>query len=114
MEKNMRIVYTAQRSGFERGVDYRHPAYFRAPKPDGQSQVEIVGDFPVVKAAYEAIGVKVVTQGAESASLPTRTDIARMGKAELTEWLEAHGVEQPEGTVAEMRTALASVMFVEA
>ncbi|AZV00267.1 hypothetical protein GCM10017635_09520 [Paracoccus kondratievae] len=48
-----------------------------------------------------------------AAELPTRTDIARMAKSEVVEWLEAHGVEAPEGTVADLRAQLAEIMFTD-
>lgn len=47
--------------------------------------------------------------------LPSREIIATMGKAEVREWLEAHGAEVPKGrTVAEMRADLLALMFLEA
>lgn len=51
----------------------------------------------------------------EEPSIPTRESIAAMGKAEVREWLEAHGAEVPKGrSVAQMRDDLARVMFVDA
>lgn len=49
----------------------------------------------------------------EPEGIPTKTDIARMPKAELVEWLEAHGVEAPEGTAAELREKLTAIMFAD-
>lgn len=46
--------------------------------------------------------------------LPTREDIATMPKAEVIEWLEAHGAEVDKRTGEEkLRAALLSVLFVE-
>lgn len=47
-------------------------------------------------------------------ALPSREDIASMKKADLVDWLEAHGVEKPVGTNDELRAALISIMFIEA
>lgn len=43
--------------------------------------------------------------------LPTREDIAKMPKAEVVSWLKGHGVEAPEGGVAELREQLTAIMF---
>lgn len=49
------------------------------------------------------------------AAVPSREDIATMSKADVREWLVAHGADAPKGaTVAQMRAALIRVMFVEA
>lgn len=52
------VIYSSQRTGFEKGRVYRNPRYFDKPlgKPD---RVIVVGDWPRVVAAYEAIGVPV-------------------------------------------------------
>lgn len=52
------IVYSAQESGFEPGLTYRNPRYFQSPlgKPE---KVIVVGSWPNVVAAYEALGVPV-------------------------------------------------------
>lgn len=47
------------------------------------------------------------------AEAPTRESIAAMPKAELVEWLQAHGVDAPKGTVPELRAALTAIMFVD-
>lgn len=52
------IVYSAQESGFEPGFTYRNPRYFQSPlgRPE---KVIVVGSWPNVVAAYEALGVPV-------------------------------------------------------
>lgn len=52
------IVYSAQESGFLPGFVYRNPNYFSAPlgKPE---KIIIVGNWPHIRAAYEAIGTEV-------------------------------------------------------
>ena len=52
------IVYSAQESGFEPGFTYRNPRYFQSPlgRPE---KVVVVGKWPNVVAAYEALGVSV-------------------------------------------------------
>ena len=77
----MRLTYSAQRSGFDPGKRYANPRYFDGVAMPGITEVEIVGDWPKVRAAYEAAGVRVI--GAEatvevvaSAAQPTKTVIA--------------------------------------
>lgn len=44
---------------------------------------------------------------------PTREEIAKMPKTEVASWLEAHGVEAPDGGVAELREQLTAIMFAD-
>lgn len=44
---------------------------------------------------------------------PSKSDIAVMKKADIVEWLEAHGVDDPQGSVSDMRDQLRSIMFVD-
>lgn len=44
-------------------------------------------------------------------SIPSRDEIAEMRKPEVKEWLEAHGVDDPKGTVAELRDVLAKTIY---
>lgn len=39
--------------------------------------------------------------------------ITMMTKAEVVGWLKAHGVENPEGKVGDLRKQLTAIMFVE-
>ncbi len=45
--------------------------------------------------------------------IPSREEVAKMPKPELVEWLEAHGIEGPEGGVADLRKSLTSILYVE-
>lgn len=54
-----------------------------------------------------------VPQGAETGDIPGKSDIAGMKRAELIEWLEAHGVDDPQGPVAELRDQLRAIMFMD-
>lgn len=56
---------------------------------------------------------KVADPAGQARDLPTADDIAKMPKAELVEWLKAHGVDAPEGKVAELREVLTKIMFVD-
>ena len=107
----MRIIYTAQKSGFEAGNDYRHPKWFTKPQPNGQAEITIVGDWPAVKSAYEAIGVKVL--GDKPDMDLTREGIDAMDKEALVELLEAHGmdVDKRKGQ-ATLAAELKAVVFV--
>ena len=107
----MRIIYTAQKSGFEAGIDYRHPKWFTKPQPNGQAEITIVGDWPAVKSAYEAIGVKVM--GDKPDLDLTREGIDAMGKETLIGLLEAHGVtaDKRKGA-ATLAEELKTVVFI--
>lgn len=48
-----------------------------------------------------------------ASDVPSKSDIAVMKRADLIEWLEAHGVDAPDGSVAEMREQLRAIMFVD-
>lgn len=63
------VVYSAQTNGFEPGFAYRNPKYFQKPlgKPE---KLIVVGNWPKVVAAYEALGVQVETV---SPGTPLRT-----------------------------------------
>lgn len=54
------IVYSEQERDFVRGFVYRNPRYFNAPlgSPD---KVILVGNWPRIRAAYEALGIEVET-----------------------------------------------------
>lgn len=50
-------------------------------------------------------------QEAKAQSLPTREEIAEMRKPEVKEWLAAHGVDDPKGTVADLRDMLTKAIY---
>lgn len=53
------VVYSAQRSGFVKGRIYLNPRFFDGVLKPGATSVIIVGDWPIVKAAYEAAKIPV-------------------------------------------------------
>ena len=57
------IVYSTQERDFVSGFVYRNPRYFERPlgSPD---KVIIIGNFPKIRAAYEALDVEVETVSA--------------------------------------------------
>ena len=54
----MEVTYSAQRTGFEPGKVYLNPKYFEGVHP-GATRVILIGDWPRVKAAYDAQGIPV-------------------------------------------------------
>ena len=58
----MIIEYTKRAQGFEQGVSYRNPQYYASP--ERCESVVLDGDYPGIRADYEALGVKVETKGA--------------------------------------------------
>jgi len=64
--------------------------------------------FKILDARFAPDGHKPEPQG-----IPTRSEIATMKKADCIEWLDAHGVSEPQGTVADLRDMLRSVMYFE-
>jgi hypothetical protein len=75
----------------------------------------------IVDARFAPAGVPIYgvqkEEKAEAVSaagnVPTKTQIAGMKKADAIEWLEAHGVDSPQGGIAELRAHLRSVMYVD-
>jgi|GEM_PF-1344755 len=54
------VVYSTQRSHFTPGVAYRNPKYFGRPLVTPElERVTVLGDWPEVVAAYEALGLEV-------------------------------------------------------
>lgn len=58
MSKPFELIYSAQSAGFVDGLAYANPRYFSTPRA-GVSKVFVVGDWPLVVAAYEDAGVPV-------------------------------------------------------
>jgi hypothetical protein len=63
MSKRFELVYSAQKTDFEPGKRYANPRFFSAVR-EGVSRVTVIGDWPDVVKAYEAVGVPVTVQGA--------------------------------------------------
>lgn len=58
MTKATEIVYSQQRSNFVEGRAYANPRFFTTARSE-VTKVYIVGPWPKIRAAYEAIGVEV-------------------------------------------------------
>ncbi|WP_297803416.1 hypothetical protein [uncultured Brevundimonas sp.] len=56
--KGFEIIYSQQDSDFVTGRAYSNPRFFTTPR-HGVSKVYIVGDWPNIREAYEALGVEV-------------------------------------------------------
>ena len=67
MSKDIEIYYSQQSSDFIKGRAYGNPRFFSTPRTD-VSKVFLVGDWPKIRAAYEAMGVPVEQIGASEAS----------------------------------------------
>lgn len=52
------LIYSQQSGGFDKSKAYSNPRFFSTPRHD-VSKVFIVGDWPHIVAAYEALGVPV-------------------------------------------------------
>jgi hypothetical protein len=52
------LVYSQQSSDFDKSKAYSNPRFFTTPRHD-VGKVFIVGDWPEIVAAYEALGVPV-------------------------------------------------------
>lgn len=64
------------------------------------------------KTWVEVMDAPQVHAAPDHGGIPSKSDIARMPKAEVIEWLEAHGVENPDGKVGFLRDKLTQIMFV--
>lgn len=60
------VIYSQQSSDFLKGRAYANPRHFTTPRVD-VSKVFVVGDWPKVVEAYEALGVPVERLDAEAA-----------------------------------------------
>ena len=52
------LIYSQQSSDFDKSKAYANPRFFTTPRHD-VGRVFIVGDWPEIVAAYEALGVPV-------------------------------------------------------
>lgn len=68
---------------------------------------------PDMVADYEGGGYRRAADDVSIRPIPSKSDVARMPKAEVIEWLEAHGADFPPGTsLAELRSALRRLLYV--
>lgn len=102
----MELIYTKQRTGFEKGKFYRHPELFRATER-GVTKVVVVGDYPAIEAAYKAVKVDVEVISGNTSGGQTETDPSKMKKTDLQAWLTAQGIAYEQGVnVAELRALI--------
>ncbi|KAA5842234.1 hypothetical protein F2A37_16805 [Pseudomonas chlororaphis] len=95
----MELTYSAQTTGFHSDTRYRNPQYFDKPE-SGVTKVTVVGDWPVVVDAYKAAQVDVDVVELSGAA---EADPAKMGVADLRDWLTAQGIEfDPKAPKAEI------------
>lgn len=47
----------------------------------------------------------------EVSPIPTKSEISSMKKTDCVDWLKAHGVDDPQGPVSDLRDVLRSVMY---
>lgn len=84
----MKLIYSTQRSDFKEGCSYRNPQYFERVE-NGVKSVEVVGDWPNVVAAYEAIGIEVDGVKAD--------DYSRLTVAQIKDVLSEKEITIPDG-----------------
>lgn len=74
MTKNLVLTYTTRATGFEKGPGkaYANPSFFSSPR-SGVAKVILEGPWPIVEAAYTALGVPVETADG-ALPLPTGAD----------------------------------------
>lgn len=85
MSKNFELIYSQQRTDFLPGKAYSNPRFFTSPR-QGVTKVYLVGDWPKVRAAYEAQGVPVETldPGRAIRGEARREPVERRAPADLT------------------------------
>lgn len=66
MTKPIELIYSTQAGDFLAGRAYSNPRFFSTPRT-GVSKVLIVGEWPKIVAAYEAMGVPVERLDAQQA-----------------------------------------------
>ncbi len=95
----MELTYSAQTTHFDPDKRYRNPQYFDKPET-GVTKVTVVGDWPAVVEAYKAVQVEIDVVEPGGAA---ETDPAKMGVADLRDWLTAQGIEfDPKAPKAEI------------
>lgn len=50
--------------------------------------------------------------GAAAGEIPTADEIATMKRAQVVEWLQAHGVDSPTGRLPDLRATLERVIYL--
>lgn len=116
VESSMNAVVIGRQKGEERKMDWADEAI------DGIVYIE----HPVSaadKAAIRGAGLRIRDSqfrpaGAlppapvPSGDIPTRDEIATMKRAQVVEWLQAHGVDGPKGKLPDLRAALERIIYL--
>lgn len=76
----MELTYSARKSGFEAGKNYRNPRHFA--RPEKADSVVVEGDYPEVVKAYEAIKVPVKTVAAPKPKQAAKAEAKPDAKAD--------------------------------
>lgn len=72
MKRETTVIYTAQKTGLEKGKRYANPRFFDGKPKSGVTKVVVVGNWPAVVEAYKAKGVEVVQQEAFNYVKPSK------------------------------------------
>ena len=69
----------------------------------------------LIAQGYKILDARFAPKGAAAPepSMPSKTDIATMKKADCLEWLERSGVADADGTVLELREMLRGTLYPE-
>ena len=76
----MELTYSNQLNGFDPEKRYRNPEHFDKPEA-GVTSVLVIGDWPRVVNAYEAVGIDVSVKEAKRVQLVGAADQAELVKA---------------------------------
>jgi hypothetical protein len=75
--------------------------------------ITINGRSKIVNADDPRCGDGIQEEKKAQEVIPSKSDIAGMKKADVVEWLEAHGVVDPAGSVADLRATLRKMIYLE-
>jgi len=84
----MELTYSNQLNGFDPEKRYRNPEHFDKPEA-GVSSVLVIGDWPSVVEAYEAVGIDVSVKEAKRVQI-----VGAANQTELEELIAALRAEQ--------------------
>jgi hypothetical protein len=95
----MELVYSTQNSDFDPEKRYRNPAHFDRPEA-GVTHAVVIGDWPKVINAYEALGVEVsvlkplISQSADLGDLGDADTFASLQQDNATLSAERDGIQR--------------------
>jgi hypothetical protein len=79
LEKHMELTYSNQLNGFDPEKRYRNPEHFDKPEA-GVTSVLVIGDWPRVVDAYEAVGIDVSVKEAKRVQIVGAANQAELQK----------------------------------